>query len=464
MSCQDLMLWIGTSYYKIDCGREEVTREACAHGPRGMVKRCYVHEAAYRGCCRRLPDLIPWAVPGETRVFLVHPASCEEGHQGTLFGYYMLERFEALVDSDTYDRLEDPDSIPWSEDLLEEVHEEARRVHTSSKPFQRDELRRIKEATNEQFERHRQEFARQVIQKQVVYRKPGRASQEDMLQELLKEILEDILEQLLERLIEERVQKWNRKVISGPGGELRVLNCRHTAGEGMRACSPPNTEGRPPLSHKRTKPGAVYAVDLLTAQITDRYVHLLKEELEDPAGIEKRDIAKKEELFRKAASQVGSRRAEGEYATGGGMERLPRNLRKAAVKRGELVLFPRPFPVIQRCPHASFRGYLRLDGDQLVEEVERALGERRRLVKVPYCLGLERGGPMTKAQLQAYMARELLINQSMAERFLEILTEMAVADIAQHGRFVLPGFGSLSLESDGEIGFYAYKALRDKFE
>lgn len=464
MSCQDLMLWIGTSYYKIDCGREEVTRKACAYGPRGKVKRCYVHEAAYRGCCRRLPDLIPWAVPGETRVFLVHPAGCEEGHQGTLFGYYVLERFEALVDSDTYDLLEDPDQIPWSEDLLEEVREEAGAVYASSKPFQRDDLRRIKETTDEQFEKRRQEFAREVIQKQVVYRKPGRASQEDILQELLKEIVEDILERLLEHLLEERAKKWNREVISEGGDELRLLNCRHTAGEEMRACSPPNTEGRPPLAHKRTKGGAVYAVDLLTAQITDWYIELLKRELEDPTGIRKEDIAKKEALFRKAVSRVRSRRADGEYATGGGMERLPSGLRKAAVKRGELVLFPRPFPVIQRCPYASFRGYLRVDGDQLVEEIERALGEKRPLVKVPYCLGLEREGPMTKAELQTYMACELLINQSMAERFLEILAEMAVEDMAQHGRFVLPGFGSFSLDSDGEIGFYAYKTLRDKFE
>ena len=112
MSCKDMMIWVGASYYKIDCGFEEVTSECCEYGPRHKVERCYVHEAEYRGCCRKVPNLIPWAVPGETRVFLAHSGGWDEGHHGVLFGYFLFKRFEIVVEPDTYDCLDDPDRIP----------------------------------------------------------------------------------------------------------------------------------------------------------------------------------------------------------------------------------------------------------------------------------------------------------------------------------------------------------------
>lgn len=464
MACQDMMLWIGDSYYRIDCCQEDVTSEACSYGPRGKVNRCYVHEAEYRGCCRRTPNIPAWAVPGATRVFLVHSATHEEGHQGTLFGYYILERFEILVDPETYRRLENPDCIPWSDDLFSEIHQDVRADYVSSEPLQRDNLGRLQEAADQQFESRRRQFVQQVTRNEVRYCEPDCTPLEDLLLEFLEKVVEDVFEKLLEAWLENRTQNWTRQVISERGARMRVLNSHHTAGETVRACSPPDDEGDPPIRHKRTKPGAVYAVDRLTARVTDQYLHLLEEESEDPDGIEEKDIARKEEVFREAVNRVHEQPVPAGYSTGDPIERLPSTLREAVIKRGELVLFPYPFPVIQRCPNASFRGYLHLDGEQLLEEVEHILGERQRLVKIPYCLDLERDGPMTNAQLETYLARELLVNKSMARRFMKILTGKAAEEIAQYGRFRLPGFGSFTSDSNGKVIFHSYSKLRSDLE
>jgi hypothetical protein len=317
---------------------------------------------------------------------------------------------------------------------------------------------------DEGYERRREEYQRWLQQDPTEHRPPRGGSLDGIFEALLEEALEGLVEGVLEGTIE----GWLGGALPGGhgqtrtmagGGQTRILNSYYEAGSEERSCSPPNTGGVPPLPHKRTKPGAVYAVDPLTAAITDAFMAALAEE---PAalreGIGEEEIARKGEIFRRVVRAVHRQGHPGPDA----IERLPPALKGKVHKRGALVLFPEPFPVIQRCPKASFLGYLRVDGDLLLAEVAGTVGTPNRLVKVPYYLEREAGRPLTKAQLQAYLARELGVNQKLAGDFIDVLCDKAAAELEDGLRFVLSSFGSLAPEPNGQVTFSAYKALRDR--
>jgi len=456
MACKDMLEWIGDSYPKIDCGLDELGDDYCYLGPRGAKRRCYVHEAEYRGCCRRVPTLPPWAIPGETRVFLVHPEGCHP-HQGSLFGYFLLERFEIVVDPTTYTDLTDPDLIPWSDDLFQVIRRTVRNTYdpSSLKGSDRKDLTTIVRKRFDEYSRH---FAHEVARGKGKFLEPKHHPWPPP-----EETIEDIWEELLESILEKIIKNWLEELLLGEDGDLSPLNCMDMAGEPGRFCTGSSSGwfGDCPRSpHKRTKPGAAYAVDALAALIAKLFVAAVKSFFEKHG--KQPSLAEKERIFRDVITEAHRQRKTKKRPRRDHTERLPGFLRKRMVQRGELILFPRPLPVIQRCPAASFLGYLRVDGDQLLSEVSHSLKDRNYLLKVPYCTGPHVEGPMTKGQLQAYFAGELRVNQKMVDCFFEELFIRAAEDIAQKGRFVLPGFGSFHLESDGQIGFYAYKSLRDK--
>ncbi len=57
--CIDGMIWIGKSYNKIFCNREENC--AIPFKPK-KSPHCYVHEAEWRGCCRKIPEMNSWLI------------------------------------------------------------------------------------------------------------------------------------------------------------------------------------------------------------------------------------------------------------------------------------------------------------------------------------------------------------------------------------------------------------------
>jgi len=421
-----------------------------------------------------VPQPIPWAIPGETRVFLVHSEGCEEPHQGALFGYFLLERFEIVLDPATYESLGDPNRIPWPPELFQDIPQTVKEEH-AFKPFKPTDIERLRRIVEGQFEKRQREFARQVKQAELTTRERSGPSLEELIKGLSEEILEEVLEQLVEKILENIVEENARdrvkRALGRQNGQAELLNRSVTAGEARRFCSPPSTGGYPWLAHKRIRPGAIYVVDALTALITDLFIDALNKklkdpfidalnkELKDPSHVDQEAIRLKEEIFKRVVKQAHQRRAQKRYRKRNAMRGLPEDLKERVVQRGELVLFPRPFPVIQRCQKASFRSPIRVDGDELLREISRCPQGKNCLVKVPYCTGPKAKRPMTKAQLQAHFAGELRINKKMVGDFFEKLSSKASKDIRQTGGFVLPGFGRFYLKSDGQIGFRAYKGL-----
>ena len=48
------------------------------------------------------------------------------------------------------------------------------------------------------------------------------------------------------------------------------------------------------------------------------------------------------------------------------------------------MLFREPYPMFKRAPHASFRGVLRIDGDDLLAQVRALRPGRRGRIRIPY--------------------------------------------------------------------------------
>jgi len=88
----DGMIWIGESYKKILC-RE---KGSCGIPIKDKRNKCYVHEAEWRGCCRKVPDIPGWMVPGRSKIFLAHKDDLKLEEQGKIFGYFVLERIEMI--------------------------------------------------------------------------------------------------------------------------------------------------------------------------------------------------------------------------------------------------------------------------------------------------------------------------------------------------------------------------------
>ena len=48
----DGMIWIGKSYQQVLCRQ----KESCGAPVKNKRNKCYVHEAEWRGCCRKVPE------------------------------------------------------------------------------------------------------------------------------------------------------------------------------------------------------------------------------------------------------------------------------------------------------------------------------------------------------------------------------------------------------------------------
>ena len=91
MSFNDGMIWVGQSYYRILC-----PGNSCAEPGSKKKRKCYVHEANWRGCCRKVPDEPKWIVPGKSKIFLVHRDNVKSKNRGKIFGYFVVKRIEKL--------------------------------------------------------------------------------------------------------------------------------------------------------------------------------------------------------------------------------------------------------------------------------------------------------------------------------------------------------------------------------
>jgi hypothetical protein len=120
----DGMIWIGKSYKKILC-RE---KGSCGIPVKNKRNKCYVHEAEWRGCCRKVPDKPGWLAPGRSKIFLAHKNNLKPKEQGKIFGYFVLERIEMLQPPQKVMPLEVNPTSPMQIKKLENLQRENKKI------------------------------------------------------------------------------------------------------------------------------------------------------------------------------------------------------------------------------------------------------------------------------------------------------------------------------------------------
>jgi nucleoid DNA-binding protein len=114
--------------------------------------------------------------------------------------------------------------------------------------------------------------------------------------------------------------------------------------------------------------------------------------------------------------------------------------------RGDVFVFNKPFPILERAPQVSFRGLWRINGDSLIEQIGKHRSRKRLIVTVHSC------GPgacplpdaiVTKQQLADCLATGVRLNRSFVDHFLSELATTARVQLLHHRRFKLPGIGTL---------------------
>lgn len=298
-SLTDLVTWVGSGAYP--------------------TIEDYITEANSRGCCRRMPYLPGWVIPGKTRVFLVHQGDQpKNGDTGVLFGYYTLNRIQyvrpgpALVLFGGGHDLRDYHPV-W-------VHPRRPSPHTI-----------------------RQHFGHWVLEKEYIIIK--KREPEDPLDALLETLWDELLDWLLENLTEQVPDwmiEWEPGRMCGDRGE-----------------------------------GAPYYMDDRAAEyydwLKDFIEWLLEEDEEESDG----EIVKVRYHWHdvegervKVDVQVppAHRRLRKGFSPNGRVcvDCLPKTWSHDV---HGLVLFEKPYPIYHRPPKALFRGFDRVDGDALLARV-----------------------------------------------------------------------------------------------
>jgi nucleoid DNA-binding protein len=420
------MIWVGKSYFRILCD----SKETCAISFTKRKTHCYVHEAEWRGCCRKVPALPNWLLPGKSRIFLAHRETIKSPKKGKLFGYYVFARPEAIT-SESQEMV-----LPVQE--VKEVDDKDGRK------------RKGKCWDGSDITINRKVRGKWVTTRQKCPLLPAARECEEG-KELIRECW-DRSTIVTHKCIDGKWVKTDEKCPELPSvpkcedGQVLTQLCwdgsiifTHICRDGKWiATGAQCPSGVPPHNTMfeterscslRLKPGSIYLVDALTAEITDRFASELAKTEYVQEYLKARNSADRDriikmgrKLFVETVERVNRRRKKKPV--------MPSFLKGKAKLRGELVLFKNP-PVFERYPQASFLGLVRIDGDDILQQVIHNVSE----VKISYC----------ERSLVSQLCDELKINKAIAERFLRKLPEIAAGELIRKGSFRLPGMCSFSV-------------------
>lgn len=278
----------------------------------------YIVEANLRGCCRRMPYLPEWVIPGKTRVFLVHQGDQQKASDtGVLFGYYVLNRIQYIRPG--------PATVPFGGGV------DPRDYHPVWVHPHRPSPQTI-----------RQHFGHWVLEKEYIVIKLREP--DDPLDALLEALWDELIDRLLEKATEQVPDcmiEWEPGRMCGDRGE-----------------------------------GAPYYMDDKAADYYNWLKDFVEWLLDDDEQVEEEIVVVKYHWHYVEGERVkvdvqvprANRRLRKGFSPNGRVckDCLPKTWSNDV---HGLVLFNEPYPIYHRPPRALFRGFDRVDGDALLAKV-----------------------------------------------------------------------------------------------
>lgn len=415
MKSADYLIWIGESYSRVLCG----SKKTCAMPFKKGSSHCYIHEAEWRGCCRKVPQIPPLAITGRTRIFLAHRDRLQKREQGRIFGYYILKRIEIIKG------IGQPLSMPL---------QNFKKIKTPQGTVMKGEC----------WDGSKIETSK-IIDERSPFLEPCPECEEG---ETKEEKCDDGKFITTHECIDGRWVKTSKKCDddNGDDGECEDgkfkfqlydygLIVSHICVDGEweetgAECPKPNTPEQTMFETERAcslrlKPGSVYFVDALASDITVHFKERLEEEnlkvnyLKAKLETEKEELIKRgRKLFIDVVDDVKSKRNI--------YTEIPEELTNKAELRGEFVFFNNK-TIFEKYPSASFLGILRVDGDKIIEQVS----EGKSKIEIFYC----------DEDWQSKLAQITKSNKSYVKRFLKNLIKIAKEELKSKEEFKIPDFG-----------------------
>lgn len=449
--CPDALLWIGNAP-----GKYQTVDD-------------FVKETQLRGCCRQLPLIPRWMKSGITKLFLTHRDVHKTAKRGSIFGYFVLHRIEIITKHKVAQFLSEPKNLYrlWPQNV--EHYFSCINRWKEEKCSSEEIKRRLKEKI-------KVEHVPNVAKGQTSEKPSSEEYNDDNL-----DLIEDILDTLLNECFSWPNEEEDYNIIDFIKDILDILFCFHdedpTKGEGHRMCS------------LRKGPGSVYAVDALCAAVHDVYRQLLQQYLlseSKKSGKSQQEILKEiqvenEKAWKKWLDYKKSHKwniqdlieqYRGPFYESVkklfGIWKLkypidPRLIGKAS-NFGELIVFKRPFPILERSPQAAFKGVCRIDGDKLIDQIAIYDKKRPMIVTLYYCGKSKCPEEMpikTKEQLTTCLAQELHLSRAYAGRFLDKISQKAKEQLQHFGYYKLPGIGTIRVhgKKDPKIKLFPAKGI-----
>lgn len=427
MKSTDYLIWIGKSYSRVLCGSKKTT---CAIPFKKGSSHCYIHEAEWRGCCRKVPQIPLLAITGRTRIFLSHKDTLQKREQGRIFGYYVLKGIEIIKG------VGQPLSMPLRN------------------------FRKIKTPQGTVMEAQCWDGSKIKTSKIIDERSPLLEPYPECEEGAIKEKrCGDGTVITTHRCVDGYWVKTNEKCDDNgdeeecEDGKFKFQICdegvlaSHICIDGKweetgAECPKPNTPEQTMFEPERScslrlKPGSVYLLDALASDITTHFRESLKKEnlkenyLKAKSESEKEALIKRgRKLFIDVVEDVKRKRNI--------HTRIPEKLTNKAELRGEFVFFNKK-TVFEKYPSASFRGILRIDGDKIIEQVS----EGKSKIEIYY----------PDAKWQSNLSQITKSNKAFVKRFLKNLVKIAKEELRTKEEFIIPGFGRFYIiETKERIG------------
>ncbi len=424
--CIDAMLWIGNKP-----GKYQTVNE-------------FVKEAKLLGCCRQLPFVPGWVKFGKSKVFLAHRDKYKCSHsRGSVFGYFVLHRIEIITDDEVAKNLpkKQKDNSLWPYDVQKyiKLSKNLEKTHTQ------EEIKR------HLFEKLQKDNMPNIAKGKTCKEPPSKEDDEYIIK-LIKKILEELFKKSF---------NWD------------IVKCfppDFSRAEGHRMCS------------LRKGPGSVYCVDALCATIHNNYLKRLKELLYAKSKLEQQQLLNKiQEENKDAWNKWKKYRKDHPKWNIQKLLQFYRGPFKEAVKEiysiwkllypidprlngkarifGELIVFNKPYPILERAPQAAFRGIWHINGDRLIDQIAKHKGKKSLRLKIYFCGAKEH--PETKDELATWLAERLYVSKSCAKLFLDKLAEEACKQLSLNQKFKIPGIGTIRIQGKKvcKIKFFPAKAI-----
>ena len=417
MKSTDYLIWVGKSYLRVLCSKQPT----CAIPFNNGTSHCYIHEAEWRGCCRKVPQIPPLAITGQTRIFLAHRDRLKKSEQGRIFGYYILKGIEVIkgvskplsMPMQNFREIKTPQGMVMKAQCWDGSRIETSKIIDERSPML-EPCPECEEGAKKEKKCADKTFITTHMCVDGYWKKTTEKCDDD-------------------NGVEEECE--DGKLKFQPCDKSKVISHICIDGEWVETraeCPKPNTPEQTMFETERAcslrlKPGSIYFVDALTSDITAQFRENLKTEnikenyLKAKTESEKEAlIIKGRKLFIDTVDEV--KRKRNIYT------KIPEELANKAKLRGEFVFFNNK-TVFEKYPSASFLGILKIDGDKIIEQVS----EGKSKIQICYC----------DEDWQSRLAQVTKANKAFVKRFLKHLVEIVKEELKSEEEFKIPGFGKL---------------------